>query len=444
MIRLFRNLGIALLGLIGLFAISWLIYMPNGEQRGAWKLSTGGNYLVLTPLTATLYTDSGHSCFAELTFPAHLKLVEMLEGATAEVVAGQLHLDVDGSLDTRIFEKVDVIPANCTAVDPAGATPKDVADAVWTAMNDHYAFFDLHGVDWAERKALIPTADAQLSDDEVNTLLLTMTAGLDDGHVHFGSPERGYDSPSLPPDWIPTDGSLTRQSLTEIAIAGVGVALTDVAGTDVSYGLRDDGIGYILIKSMNVDVPFGGRSQETAAAAFGTMLSALDAAKALVIDIRYNPGGSDSVSFGFAGHFITSAKPVFTKTTKDGDSQTEPFTAVLAPFDNTAETRPTVIMTSRFTGSAAEIFTLAMRTIDTVTVLGEPTSGGLSDVMGFVLPNGWGLGLSNQTYLTMEGEVFEGIGVPPDQPVAYPTEAFQNGEDPVLAAAIETALSLVE
>jgi len=85
-----------------------------------------------------------------------------------------------------------------------------------------------------------------------------------------------------------------------------------------------------------------------------------------------------------------------------------------------------------------------MRTIENVTVLGEPTSGGLSDVMGFILPNGWGLGLSNQTYLTMEGELFEGIGVPPDQPVAYPTEAYRNGEDPVLAAAVETALSLME
>jgi len=346
MIKLFKNLGIVLLGLVVAFAITWLVYMPSSAERGAWKLSTGGNYLELTPLTATLYTDSGHSCFKDLTFPAHMKLVEMLEGATTQAIDGRLHLNVDGSLDTRFFDKIDALPADCTTVDPMTATPKDVAEAVWTAMDTHYAFFNLHGVNWEERKALIPAADVQMSDDALNQLLLDMTAGLDDGHVHFGTPERGYDSPSEDPTWFPSNGSFTREALTEIARGNVAVPLTPVDGTAMAYGLREDGIGYILIAGMSVDVPFGGRELSTAASAFSTVLGELAAAQALIIDIRYNPGGSDSVSFGIAGHFVDHETPVFTKTTKDGNSQTDPFTAILAPVDDTAESRPTIIMTS--------------------------------------------------------------------------------------------------
>jgi len=44
-------------------------------------------------------------------------------------------------------------------------------------------------------------------------------------------------------------------------------------------------------------------------------------------------------------------------------------------------------------GSTAEIFTLATRQFPQVVVIGEPTNGGLSDILDFDLPNGWSLGL---------------------------------------------------
>jgi hypothetical protein len=372
----------------------------------------------------------------DLVFPAHMKLVELLEGATVLVENEQLNLTVDGTLDTRKFNRIDALPANCTSPDPDAATPREVVEAIWTAMDEHYAFFDLHGVDWATRKAFIPAANAQMTDQELTDLILEMMDGIDDGHVHFGTDEIGYSSPSIKPAWIPDDGSITWASLIENALINADTDLTQAENAPIIYGLRPDGIGYIMVRQMDVDKTLGGNSTDTMAAAFETVLLDMTDATALIIDVRFNPGGSDTVSFGIAGHFIDEPQPVFTKTTRSGADQVNLFTGIVQPFDETAETRPTMVLTSRLTGSAAEIFTMAMRDFPQVTTLGEPTSGGLSDVMGIKLPNGWGLGLSDQIYLTMDGSLFEGTGIPPDMPVVYETAPFQSGEDPILAAAI--------
>ena len=433
---LFKMLALSGAAALLAFGTSWIIYMPNSAERGVWRLATGGIVIELTPLTATLYSETRHSCLKDLVFPAHLKLVELAEGAVVTVDNDQLILSVDGSLDARRFDKIDALPQACTDPIPSTATPHDVFTAVWTAMDDHYAFFDLHNVNWADRKALIPAPETQMSDDELTQGLLDMMEGIDDGHVHFGSDAIGFDSPSQRPAWIPADGSITRQSLFDTALNAAATPLTKAEGAEVYFGLRPDGIGYIMVREMDVTVPFGGNSTDAMAGVFEKVLAELSNAKALLIDVRYNPGGSDTVSFGIASHFTAKSIDVFSKTTKNGDTQTDPFTAVLHPFDSTSEDRPTVVMTSRLTGSAAEIFTMAMREIPNVVILGEPTSGGLSDVMGFVLPNDWRLGLSNQTYLSMDGALFESIGVPVDVAVDYDTSAYQSGQDPVMDAAI--------
>jgi len=435
MLRFLKWIGGTIGFLAFAFAVSWVIFMPSSEERGVWRLTTGGNLLELTPFSATLYTESSHSCFEDLRFPAHLKLVELAEGAVASVEDGRLRLKVDGSLDPRFFERIEALPAGCGDV-PATTTPQEVFRAIWTAMHEHYAFFDLHGVDWSERASHIPASDVDMTDEEMRQGILAMMKGLDDGHVHFGSPELGYASPAERPSWIPEDGTISRNSLMASAISVAGVPLKKTDGASFLYGLRPDGIGYIYLEGMSVDTPFGGNSTAFAADIFESIRQELADARALIIDVRYNPGGSDTVSFGIAGQFTEMPQPVFTKTTRVGDQQTAPFTAVLQPTATTTEDRPTVVLTSRLTGSAAEIFTLAMREMPNVVVMGEPTSGGLSDVMGFKLPNGWGLGLSNQTYLSIEGEHFEARGVPPDVPLTFETLAYAAGDDPVLQDAI--------
>ncbi|WP_298850948.1 S41 family peptidase [uncultured Ruegeria sp.] len=88
------------------------------------------------------------------------------------------------------------------------------------------------------------------------------------------------------------------------------------------------------------------------------------------------------------------------------------------------------------TGSAAEIFTLIMRERPETTIMGTRSSGGLSDVLEFTLPNGWLLGLSYQEYISAQGEAFEDIGIRPGIFVEFDADGIVVGTD----ALIETAV----
>ncbi|MCF2872735.1 S41 family peptidase [Octadecabacter sp. G9-8] len=435
--NLMRQLWIVIGAVVAAFVVSWVIYMPDADQRGAWRAQTGGAIITLGPLQAKLYSETSVSCVHELSFPAHLKLVEFAEGATVTLQGDILMLRVDGSLDPTPFVRIDALPETCGPANP-NATPQQVFDALWAAMDEHYAFFDLHGVDWDARRALRPADGATLADNALFVVLSETLSGLDDGHVQLGA-SFDYFSPALAPDWFPDTVTFDRGDLRQAARDTIGTDLTLVDQTAIEYTLLPDGIGYVMIREMDLITPLGAREEPTIALAFQQVADALQDATAIVIDVRYNPGGSDSVAFGIASHFTDQPVDVLTKTTRDGDAQTAPFTATLWPFDDTPLTQPVILLTSKLTGSAAEIFTLAMGALPQVVTMGEPTSGGLSDILGFTLPNGWSLGLSHQTYRSMDGALFEAVGIPPDVPFDIEAAPLQLGEDPLLRAAFARA-----
>lgn len=439
--RFLNQIWIVIGAFVAAIVVSWVIYMPNGDERGVWRAQTGGTIITLTPFTAKMYSETSVSCLHQLSFPAHLKLVEMAEGATVSVIDSQLHLTVDGSLDPMILERIDALPDNCSAANP-DATPRDVFDSMWTAMDEHYAFFDLHGVDWDARRVLAPATGDTMTDSALLALLSDTLQGLDDGHVQIGAPI-GYVTPAQDPDWLVD--TLNPDALTQIARDTLGTDLTPVDLTGIEYVLLPDGVGYVLIRHMDLDTPFGTTSETAMALAFSQVADVMTDANSIIIDLRYNPGGSDSVSFGVASHFIDAPLDVFTKTTRDGSEngsgQSAPFTAVLQPFDATPLTQPVIVLTSQLTGSAAEILTMTLRELAQVTTMGQPTSGGLSDILGFKLANGWDLGLSHQTYRAMDGQSFEGVGIPPDIPFVITAAPPLAGEDPLLRAAFAQARS---
>ncbi|MFT7441184.1 MAG: carboxyl-terminal processing protease [Sulfitobacter sp.] len=435
--RLLNQIWIVIATFVAAIAVTWVIYMPNGDERGVWRAQTGGTIISLTPFTAKMYSETSVSCLHQLSFPAHMKLVELTQGATVSVIDAQLHLNVDGSLDPMILNRIDALPDTCGHANP-DATPRAVFDTLWSAMDAHYAFFDLHGVNWDARRAFAPALGDTMTDSALLALLSDTLQGLDDAHVQIGAPI-GNVSPAQRPDWLVDP--LNHATLTQIARDTLGMDLTTVDLTGIEYALLADGVGYVLIRHMDIDTPFGTTSQTAMALTFAQVADAMTDANSIIIDLRYNPGGSDSVSFGVASHFVDTPLDVFTKTTRDGSGQSAQFTATLHPFDATPLMQPVIVLTSQLTGSAAEILTMALRELPQVTTVGQTTSGGLSDILGFKLANGWDLGLSHQTYRTLDGQSFEAVGIPPD--IAFPITAtpLLAGVDPLLRAAFVQARS---
>ena len=79
-----------------------------------------------------------------------------------------------------------------------------------------------------------------------------------------------------------------------------------------------------------------------------------------------------------------------------------------------------------------------MRELPNVTIIGDATQGVFSDVMTWQLPNGFEIGLSNEFYLSTDGDWFEGQGVPVDIEVPFFTR--ENREQEV-DAGIEAAVA---
>lgn len=417
--------GTLLAGIVAI-GVSWVFNTPDKALRGVWKTEGYGLMLDVSATTIDVYQYSDLHCVLDQTIPGHTWLVNFLEGVTFTSEDDRLLLAVSGTLNPIYADEIDTLPASCDDV-PAN-DPTTTFDVMWEVMNTHYAHFDTHGIDWAARKNLRPAPGTALNDADMLALIKDALTGLDDGHTYIATGTEVW-SPSLPAAWHDD-----RHMVRDTTIAAVP-DLSETSPTGLRVGWATPDIGYVYMADMDPDAGIGQRQDVAASHAFSQIEDFLAGAKGIILDVRYNPGGSDDVSMAYAGYFTQTAIPAFTKTTRTETGYTAPHLAMLEPKANALD-MPVVVLTSPYTGSAAEIFTMTMRELPQVTTMGTPTSGGLSDVMSVKLPNGWELGLSHQIYTTMAGENFERVGITPDITVDLDLQAAQAGTDNVLNAAI--------
>src|SRR5690606_18758438 len=148
------------------------------------------------------------------------------------------------------------------------------------------------------------------------------------------------------------------------------------------------------------------------------IMSELADAEAIVIDARFNQGGYDTIGYAVASWFSTKTKVVSQKKAVFDGGWTA-LQDITIKGRASAYQGPVYLLTSGNTVSAAETFSLAMRELPQVTLVGTRTYGSLSDAMGRLLPNGWLVSLSNEIYQSPAGEVFEAKGIPPAVEVKY-------------------------
>jgi C-terminal processing protease CtpA/Prc len=140
----------------------------------------------------------------------------------------------------------------------------------------------------------------------------------------------------------------------------------------------------------------------------------------IILDIRGNSGGLRSNAEYIAGRFISVQKKYIKVCTKSGSGRNDfsvPVSRTIRPAGS-GYTKPVVLLTDNFTMSAAEWFTLALRTQNHVTHAGETTRGALSTMVTRPLINGWEYTMSVQKVTDMKGNCYEGTGIAPVFPIA--------------------------
>jgi C-terminal processing protease CtpA/Prc len=171
----------------------------------------------------------------------------------------------------------------------------------------------------------------------------------------------------------------------------------------------------MLCESLSKDG--GGRADVAAAtAALDHALADLAGARGVIVDLRFNEGGWDRVAVTLARRFTDSETPAFTKQAVRSGVALQPQTIAVTPASGPRYSDPIAVLTSDATVSAAEVAALALRALPNTRSFGHPTYGALSDALSYRLPNGWKGTVSNEIYRAADGHVYEGVGIPPDQP----------------------------
>jgi carboxyl-terminal processing protease len=189
-----------------------------------------------------------------------------------------------------------------------------------------------------------------------------------------------------------------------------------------SAGQEVSGIGYIRIREFTARTPgeLEEAIKETQAAG----------ARAIVLDVRGNPGGLLNAVVTVADMFLDRGT-ILVQRSKDGREQN--FTARNGVSSNV----PIVILQNKFSASAAEVLAAALQDNGRATIVGEKSFGKATVNIARELKDGGAVFISIAQWLTPNGALIDKVGVRPDVEIVPTDEDIDLRRDPQFARAID-------
>jgi carboxyl-terminal processing protease len=413
---------------------------------GLWRSVGYGKVMEIEGAHYRVYEPTRVSCLVNQDRP--------LSDLNVEVDAAASELVILEGFDRYRYQRIEALPDLCAGVgaEDIDRNPVRTLEVFLATIDEHFAYFDLAGADWPAVQAEARRAVTETSTDaELYTVLDGVLVTLNDGHgsvspstefvFEDSAPEAAADTPALREYGDFELGALLAQThfLEEMT---EGSRL-------LRWGLIAEDIGYIQIDAMFLHARFPELADRVASEGFfavyqsefergGTRLRLereiagvgdamaravddLHDTDALVIDVRWNGGGLDEVGLEILRHLNDQRRLVLTKTARTQNGFTDALEIYLDARD-TPYLNPVFLLVSPQTGSAAEAFSMASMALPHVTRVGARTMGALSDSFDRRLPNGWSFSMSNEIYETLDGGVYEAVGVPVDIELGYPRD----------------------
>lgn len=254
-----------------------------------------------------------------------------------------------------------------------------------------------------------------------------------------------------PPDKIVTiDGKLYKGLTLRDAIAdirgkaGDTVTLSILRGAQlVSVPVVREKIAYDTVQGSMITPDVGlvriPAFNERTAAALHDALSTIAAAhaRALVVDVRDNPGGSFDAAVDVASEMVPAGATVVSIAKRD---RVEPFVSKGGPVIAGV---PVAVVVDHATASSAELLTAALRDLVHATVVGSGTQGKWTVQRIDDLPNGYAIKYTTGIFSSPSGKSYEGVGLTPDLEVDMPDDAIARARgitDPARRLADDTQL----
>lgn len=359
------------------------------------------------------------------------------------------------------YDRLNSLPADCLHPRTPTRDPVVVFDEFWQIFAEQYAFFHERGIDWQSMRARYrPRINPASTEADLYAVLRDMLSATNDLHVSLETPNKSfipaltsfmfdlwsqYDRLTDPrPDLEKFLKQRSRAYLQPVLDRYLDPGRTTVIEDNVMTGsLRNGEVGYIQVLG---ESGFIGQPEaeyrldhdvEAARRVFDQAFAAVSEAKALILDLRINYGGQDTISLQMAGRLAAQTGPGFSKCARSGDG------FIAAQKTTVSVFRPgfsgwVIILTSAHTISAGDEFLMIGKDYPHVIVVGDTSAGVYSDPLHKPLPNGWSIGVSNERYVAPDGRLYEGQGILPDVRVGFNPEMMaKDGRDPILEKALD-------
>ena len=419
---------------------------------GDWSLAGAGKSLRVsaTGVETFEYNQSGCVATGGFDLVEGLNLYDVIENTGAGL---NLKLNSANFTQTypQTYQSMD-LPESCAQPLGDDATAKQVFDYVWQALNDYYAHFGAKDIDWQsiyqQHSALI---DGNTTPQQLEQILSELVKVLSDANVVLSTDDASFSGHKI----VPIMNAAIASANNALSYGGgvtpaqaymqlKGIYLTiqksfvvadtwkqwpaaeDLAQGQVpslAWGVTDNNVGLLVLNELaNVEPATITQALSDLAQTDGVLL---DAREAGYIPTAVNSQITDVI----ASHFIatsgdTHQTQVSNHSVDTADSQTHQVTGSDAAYQN-----PVYVITSQGTSRGVERMVLALQSQNHVKVVGEHTSGALSNPVDFALPNGWRLSLPNAVAKNMAGDVLSGVGITPDIEVpAYTQTSTRDGK----------------
>lgn len=320
-------------------------------------------------------------------------------------------------------------------------------------VKEHYAFFEINDINWG---TLYNKQKKKLTENSTNVELYQVIEEtldlLNDNHAFLEATDEVYvtlESQSEPIEKTESEKLPEYGDFQVAKMVAEHHMIEEMTKNSwlIQWGKMTENIGFIQIKAMWLYADLGIPKQlineigyvDAYVQTFHKMyegdyiqkeiigvskqldkiMKDLSEMKSIVIDIRFNGGGQDAVSFEILSRFISKEKlQIATQQLRNGNKWTNVLPLYIKGTKN-AYKRPVYVLTSQQTGSAAEAFSIATLAIDNTKRIGSKTSGAISTALEKILPNGWSFAISNEIYMDNNGKTYENIGIPVDYKLSY-------------------------
>ena len=314
-----------------------------------------------------------------------------------------------------------IVLTSCVNEDEFDNTPQGNFEALWKIIDEHYCFFDYkqheYGLDWQKvHDKYQRHINGNMTNSQLFEVLGNMLGELRDGHVNLSASHdlarywQWYES--YPANY--SDTLRRRYMGTDYKIA-----------SGIDYKILDDNIGYIRYESFTEGIGSGNLTE---------VLNYMLLCRGLIIDIRNNGGGNLTNAEVLASRFTNESTLVGYIQHKTGTGHSD-FSSMepryLKPAANLRWQKPVCVLTNRHVFSAANEFTLYMKALPNVKIVGDRTGGGAGMPFSSSLPNGWIVRFSAVPMYDAQRQSTE-FGIAPDYQVSLTEEDFKQGKDTII------------